>query len=98
LPGLNTRQTSLRNRLGSSTCSSTKSAKTRSNDEPGKGSFVYSVPDTARRRVVDVHVFADEVRIFEAGVLIVIRRSMDATRGVSIRPIASSCRRYCDPW
>ena len=25
---------------------------------------LYSVPDTTRRRVLDVHVFADEIRIF----------------------------------
>jgi hypothetical protein len=35
------------------------------------------VPDTARRRVVDVHVFADEVRIFEAGVLIASHTPLD---------------------
>jgi len=34
------------------------------------GGNLYSVPDTTRRRVVDVHVFADEIRIFEAGVLV----------------------------
>ncbi len=28
---------------------------------------LYSVPDTTRRRVVDVHVCADEIRIFENG-------------------------------
>jgi hypothetical protein len=31
---------------------------------------LYSVPDTSRRRVLDVHVFADEIRIFEDGALI----------------------------
>ncbi len=34
------------------------------------GGNLYSVPDTARRRVFDVHVLADEVRIFEDGVLV----------------------------
>jgi transposase len=34
------------------------------------GGNLYSVPDTTRRRVLDVHVFADEIRIFEAGALI----------------------------
>ena len=34
------------------------------------GGNLYSVPDTTRRRVLDVHVFADAVRIFEDGVLI----------------------------
>jgi len=36
----------------------------------GMVSNLYSVPDTTRRRVLDVHVFADEIRIFEDGVLI----------------------------
>ena len=31
---------------------------------------LYSVPDTTSRRVLDVHVFADEIRIFEDGALI----------------------------
>jgi len=31
---------------------------------------LYSVPDTTRRRVLDVHVFADEIRIFKDGALI----------------------------
>ena len=31
---------------------------------------LYSVPDTTRRRILDVHVFADEIRIFEDGVLV----------------------------
>lgn len=34
------------------------------------GGNLYSVPDTTRRRVLDVHVLADEIGIFEAGVLI----------------------------
>jgi len=29
------------------------------------GGNLYSVPDTTRRRVFDVHVLADEIRIFE---------------------------------
>ncbi|MGY3240002.1 hypothetical protein ACVMAJ_006892 [Bradyrhizobium sp. USDA 4448] len=31
---------------------------------------LYSVPDTTRRRVFDVHVLADEIRIFEGSVLV----------------------------
>jgi transposase len=31
---------------------------------------LYSVPDTTRRRVFDVHVLADEIRIFEDGALV----------------------------
>lgn len=34
------------------------------------GGNLYSVPDTTRRRVLDVQVFADEIRIFEAGTLV----------------------------
>jgi hypothetical protein len=34
------------------------------------GGNLYSVPDTTRRRVLDVHVLADSIRIFEDGVLI----------------------------
>ena len=34
------------------------------------GGNLYSVPDTTRRRVFDVHVLADEVRIFEDGALV----------------------------
>jgi hypothetical protein len=31
---------------------------------------LYGVPDTTRRRMLDVHVFADKIRIFEDGVFI----------------------------
>jgi transposase len=34
------------------------------------GGNLYSVPDTTRRRVFDVHVLADEIRIFEDGELV----------------------------
>jgi transposase len=34
------------------------------------GGNLYSVPDTTRRRIFDVHVLADEVRIFEDGALV----------------------------
>ena len=34
------------------------------------GGNAYSVPDTARRRVLEVHSLVDENRILEAGVLI----------------------------
>jgi transposase len=34
------------------------------------GGNLYSVPDTTRRRVLDVHVLADAIRIFEDGTLI----------------------------
>ncbi len=34
------------------------------------GGSLYSVPDTARRRVLDVHCFVDEIRILEDGAMI----------------------------
>jgi transposase len=34
------------------------------------GGNLYSVPDATRKRVVEVHTLADEIRIFEAGTLI----------------------------
>jgi hypothetical protein len=34
------------------------------------GGNLYSVPDTTRRRVLDVHVLADSIRIFEDGALV----------------------------
>jgi hypothetical protein len=34
------------------------------------GGNLYSVPDTTRRRILDIHAFADEIRIFENGALI----------------------------
>jgi len=34
------------------------------------GGNLYSVPDTARRRVLDVHCFVDEIRILEDGAMI----------------------------
>jgi transposase len=34
------------------------------------GGNLYSVPDTTRRRILDVHVFADEICIFDNGVLV----------------------------
>jgi transposase len=34
------------------------------------GGNLYSVPDTTRRRILDVHVLADAIRIFEDGMLV----------------------------
>ena len=36
----------------------------------GVGGNLYSVPDTTRKRVLEVHALADEIQIFEAGRLI----------------------------
>jgi hypothetical protein len=38
--------------------------------EGSVGGNLYSVPDATRRRVVEVHTLADEIRIFEDGALI----------------------------
>jgi hypothetical protein len=34
------------------------------------GGNLYSVPDATRKRIVEVHTLADEIRIFEGGTLI----------------------------
>src|SRR3954471_9622984 len=38
---------------------------------------LYSVPDTTRRRVLEVHVLADEIRIYEAGALVACHAPLD---------------------
>ncbi|WP_026191770.1 IS21 family transposase [Methylosinus sp. LW4] len=42
------------------------------------GGNLYSVPDTTRRRVLDVHVFADAIRIFEDGELIATHAPLES--------------------
>ena len=61
------------------------------------GGNLYSVPDTTRRRVFDVHVLADAIRIFEDGALVATHAPLEG-RGQkrldpSHRKIASPCRR-----
>ena len=41
------------------------------------GGNLYSVPDATRKRVVEVHTLADEIRIFEDGVLIASHPVLD---------------------
>jgi transposase len=41
------------------------------------GGNLYSVPDTTRRRILDVHVFADEIRIFENGAVIAVHAPLE---------------------
>jgi hypothetical protein len=50
------------------------------------GGNTYSVPDTTRRRVLEVHSLIDEIRIFEAGVLIAIHTPLPDRHQVSIDP------------
>lgn len=38
---------------------------------------LYSVPDTTRRRIVDVHVCADEIRILENGAIVAIHTPLE---------------------
>ena len=61
------------------------------------GGNLYSVPDTTRRRIFDVHVLADEVRIFEDGALVATHAPLEG-RGEkrldpSHRKPGSPCRR-----
>jgi hypothetical protein len=50
------------------------------------GGNTYSVPDTTRRRVLEVHSLIDEIRIFEAGVLIATHAPLQGRHQVSIDP------------
>ncbi|MFN0067705.1 MAG: IS21 family transposase [Limisphaerales bacterium] len=54
----------------------------------------YSVPDGTRRRTVEVHTLADEVRIFEAGKLVAVHGVLEGRDG---RSIAAGHRRLPPP-
>ncbi len=41
------------------------------------GGNLYSVPDTTRRRIFDVHVLADQIRIFEDGAVVAIHAPLE---------------------
>ena len=53
------------------------------------GGNLYSVPDTTRRRILDVHVFADEICIFENGVLVATHVPLEGPRPETRRPRSS---------
>jgi hypothetical protein len=53
---------------------------------------LYSVPDTTRRRVLDVHVFADEIRIFEDGALIATHAPLEGRNQKHLDPTHRACR------
>ncbi len=61
------------------------------------GGNLYSVPDTTRRRVLDVHVLADEIRIFEDGTLVATHAPLEGRGEKQLDPShrkpISSCRR-----
>ena len=50
------------------------------------GGNLYSVPDTTRRRTLDVHVLADEVRLFEAGILVARHPPIEGRGGSRVDP------------
>jgi putative transposase len=50
------------------------------------GGNAYSVPDTVRRRVLEVHSMIDEIRIFENGVLIASHAPLPGRHQVRIDP------------
>jgi transposase len=54
------------------------------------GGNLYSVPDTTRRRVLDVHILADAIRIFEDGELIAIHAPLE---GRGERPLDPAHRK-----
>jgi hypothetical protein len=58
------------------------------------GGNLYSVPDATRRRVLEVHSYADEIRIFEAGWLIAVHAVLE---GRHRRVVAAGHRRLPPP-
>jgi transposase len=67
------------------------------------GGNYYSVPDRARKRVLEVHSLAHEVRIFEDGELLAVHPVLEGRRQISMLPghrqvrraaLASQQRRY----
>ena len=61
------------------------------------GGNLYSVPDTTRRRIFDVHALADEIRTFEDGTLVATHAPLEGRGEKRLdsshsEPI-SSCRR-----
>jgi hypothetical protein len=50
------------------------------------GGNLYSVPDATRRRVVEVHTLADEIRIFEDGRLIAAHAVLEGRHQRRIAP------------
>src|SRR6185436_12923148 len=47
---------------------------------------LYSVPDTTRRRIIDVHVCADEIRILENGAIVAIHTPLEGRDQTRIDP------------
>ena len=51
------------------------------------GGNLYSVPDTTRRRIFEVHVLADEVRIFEDGALVATHAPLEGRGEKRLDPL-----------
>jgi hypothetical protein len=47
---------------------------------------LYSVPDMTRRRILDVHVCADEIRILENGVVVAIHAPLEGRDQTRVDP------------
>ena len=54
-----------------------RDARSSRNGANSVGGNLYSVPDTTRRRILDVHVLADELQIFEGGTLIAVHPPLE---------------------
>ena len=50
------------------------------------GGNLYSVPDTTRRRVLEVHALADEIQIFEASQLIAVHSVLEGRNQRRVAP------------
>jgi transposase len=47
---------------------------------------LYSVPDTTRRRILDIHVFADQIRIFENATLVAVHAPLEGRDKTRVDP------------
>jgi Mu transposase, C-terminal domain len=50
------------------------------------GGNLYSVPDATRKRIVEVHTLADEIRIFEDGALIALHPVLEGRHQRRVAP------------
>ena len=61
------------------------------------GGNLYSVPDATRKRIVEVHTLADEVRIFEDGALIAAHPVQEGRNQRRVAPGHRKMARIADP-
>jgi hypothetical protein len=47
---------------------------------------LYSVPDNTRCRILDIHVFADEIRIFEDAILVAVHAPLEGRDKTHVDP------------